>query len=567
MSGFFDAALFETRLPARFAPILSHIDAFMHDVVAAREGDADAASRLRAAHDALMVEGHLMWPDPDAVDQASAEAAFVSGALRVAHYDQTVHRADLPVVDTAGSLTLSAFSGDLSAHSVEEIRAAVVRAFAPSEALLSAVDARISEETAQLELRHTLMAALDQGFPLTPGGDNRGTVDALFRAFYPEHPLHSGEVEVIRTATGLFFCIPYDGTRLTTRSEPDPAVTAFIGKLTHQHPSLSAHFPSFGSLRARDIPAPLLEQLAVVSGLSVEVVSETLPTMVVILPTGKVDQYIVHDAWGHGWQALLFRFEETYQRSAHYNRLPRLDERFTCLPGAPVEDISMREALAALPGSLEPWETFLQAATASRLYDTLGSLNAEVLADVVEYKFLAQNPEHVALMPSSSFVKEFPTKLDLTLLDMPAYYMRALQGFRRFAQTGGQIPGLIAALGGDPDEAARGLAAAAAHTEAWLSAVHGTWPASEADGEGLQVNTMSRVALNYLEMHALFNALYAELREADPQVRFADLLVFASAAFLEEDWARRFWLLDEFLVWFRELYGRFWAALTKADIS
>jgi len=562
MSGFLDRAFFEGSLPLRFGPLLEQLDGFMLDVARARAGDVDAVPRLRTSHSALMAGGLALWPELDAVDQASAEAAFVSGALRVAHYDQTVNVDGLPIVDTAGSQTLGGFSGDLGRMTSAEVRAAVIEAFSPSAELLEAVDARIAEERAQLQLRHRLMFGLEALHPLVAGGDNRAAVDDLFRAFYPEHPLHSGEVELIRTATGLFFCVPYDGTRLTTRDEEDEAVTAFIRKLTHAHPSLSAHFPSFGSLRAQDIPAPLAAAISAASGISEAEVCETLPTMVVILPTGKVDQYIVHDAWGHGWQALLFRFEETYQRSSRYNRLPRLDEPFG------TDGVTMREGLEGLRGGdVGAWERFLRAATASRLYDTLGSLNAEVLADVVEYKYLALNPEHVSLMPSSSYVKEFPTKLDLTLLDMPDYYKRALQGFRRFSETGGEIPGLVAALGGEPSSAAAALSAAASHTAAWLTSVHGTWPVSSSDGAVLRVNTMSRVALNYLEMHALINRMYADLRASDPQIGFGDLLVFSSAAFLEEDWSHRFWLLDEFLVWFPTMYHRFRRVLDGSDIS
>jgi hypothetical protein len=104
---------------------------------------------------------------------------------------------------------------------------------------------------------------------------------------------------------------------------------------------------------------------------------------------------------------------------------------------------------------------------------------------------------------------------------------------------------------------------AASHTASWLASAHGTWPTFSREGDVLRVNTMSRVALNYLEMHAHFNSLYDQLRASDPSVRFADLLVFSSAAFLERDWSRRFWLLDEFLSHFPSMYTRFMAALSR----
>src|SRR5678815_1244789 len=47
---------------------------------------------------------------------------------------------------------------------------------------------------------------------------------------------------------------------------------------------------------------------------------ETLMTMVSVLPTRLVDQYLVHDAWGHTWQEALSEFEWEYAL------LPKLDD-------------------------------------------------------------------------------------------------------------------------------------------------------------------------------------------------------------------------------------------------
>ena len=219
--------------------------------------------------------------------------------------------------------------------------------------------------------------------------------------------------------------------------------------------------------------------------------------------------------------------------------------------GAP--PVTLRAALEALsggdPAALEAW---LEAATATRLYDALANLTAEVLADVVEYKFLALNPEQVGLMPSSSFVKTFPTKLDLTLWDLPMYYDRALEGFQRLAAAPSEaVERLAAAWGVAPAV----VQTAATHTGAWLARVHGTDLTPEA--------TMGRVALAYLGMHVRLNALYARLRLADPGVGFADTLVFFLAAYQEEDWAARFWEIDGLIEAFEPLYRRFREALGR----
>ncbi|MFT5686253.1 MAG: hypothetical protein ACI8RZ_007209, partial [Myxococcota bacterium] len=320
MPCFADARLFDEILPSAYAPMLADMTAFMAAVEVARKSkDAPDITEVRRLHDILMAQARILLPPERTLSMDEAEAAFFSGGVRAARYRETV-LGEPPLVDTAGSKTLGSFEVDVDRAALD----AVHRAFSPDEAVRAVMADRLEEELSQLRLRQAIMAGLDQLFPMRPGADNDAAIDACVAALYPGHPLHSDEVEVIRTSTALFVCIPFSDGTLTTRDEP--RVRAFIEKLTDFHPSFSAHFPSFGSMTSGRVPAPLLEALAGATGLSAAILGETLPTMVVVLPSDKIDQYIVHDAWGHGWQALLFRFEETYQRVARYTSLPRLDD-------------------------------------------------------------------------------------------------------------------------------------------------------------------------------------------------------------------------------------------------
>ncbi|MDG1478353.1 MAG: hypothetical protein P8R54_02135 [Myxococcota bacterium] len=562
MPCFADARLFEPTLPLAYAPLLADMASFMAAVKTARASKSSAdIAEVRRLHDALMVQARILLPPERILPLADAEAAFFSGGIRASRYRETV-LGEPPLVDTAGSQTLSSFEVDVDAAALE----AVHRAFTPDAMVREATAARLEEELSQLRLRQAIMAGLDRLFPMRPEADNRAAIDACVAALYPGHPLHSDEVAVIRTSTALFVCIPFSDGVLTTRD--DPRIRAFIEELTDYHPSFSAHFPSFGSLTSGRVAAPLLAALAAETGLTESLLQETLPTMVVVLPTDKIDQYIVHDAWGHGWQALLFRFEETYQRVAGYTALPRLDQAVTrsgrtlTLRGVLEAQIARQVRGATLVTA--DWDAWLEAATAERLYDALSGLNAEVLADVVEYKYLALRPEDAALMPSSSFVKELPTKLDLTLLDMDYYYRCALAGFRRFGNREAAEDALVAALcaSGLPEaETAAVVDAFAGHVGAWLDGIHGAEVGFAVVDGVLQTNTFSRVALNYLGLHVQFNDLYAALMAQRGDVRFADLLVFSTAAYLEEDWEHHFWHLDAFLDHFPDLLARYEDAL------
>ena len=48
-----------------------------------------------------------------------------------------------------------------------------------------------------------------------------------------------------------------------------------------------------------------------------ELLSE-LASMVTILPLGEIDKYLVHDVWGHGWQAALLGFSSMYRGIASF---------------------------------------------------------------------------------------------------------------------------------------------------------------------------------------------------------------------------------------------------------
>jgi hypothetical protein len=549
-------------MPSATTELLASMATFQASVRRAKQDDVqDGPAVVRRQHDELMARARQQLPLDVSVSERMAEAAFFKGGVRAARYRDTVV-GDPPLVDTVGSHTLHRFQVDVDERAI----GAVHEAFATDRDATAQEDAGLERELSQLSVRGQVMAALDGLFPLVAHATTDDTVYALFSSFYPENPLISGEVKVVRTSTALYFCIPFDDEGLQTRA--DLKANLFIQTLTDFHPSHSAHFPSFGSLTAAAIPDALVAALAQGTGQTEARLRAILPTMVVVLPAEKVDQYIVHDAWGHGWQALLFEFEESYQRVAAYTDLPGLDASFERAEGAvtlwsclssQVAAVSAGEAIS--DAAFVPW---LRAATAERLYDALSGLHAEVLADVVEYKYVAMHPDARVWMPSSSFVAHLPTKFDLTLGDLPYYYERGIGAFERFVLDKGKQGRLLDELTdrGLPRDASQIVVAALASSMGrWLAEVHGRDILCDATDDGVVVNTFTRVALTYLSLHRSLNDLYARLLAQRGDVAFADLLVFSCAAFLEADWGKNFWHLEGFLRHFESLFVRYEAAL------
>jgi hypothetical protein len=567
MPHFVQNRLHDKALPAAYVPLLRALDRFIETSEEARrqrtlgiEADLDGLRRL---YDRAMPLARAHPVETAHIPDGTAIRAFAAGVLRALHYRDTV-LGGLPVVDLVGSRTLSDFDVDLDAEASDQVHAALRRAFGLDDAAFAELYATLDPELRDLEARQELVRALDGEHPLT--GDPDAASFALWDALFPGSPLRLGEVRVLRTGSSVFFCIPYADNALTDpvgdRTDAELAeVTRYLANLTKFHQRFLAHFPVFGAFRAERADPALMDRLQARTGLPRAKMLRKLTTMVTVLPTAEVDQYVVHDAWGHQWQAALFEFEDRYQEAATYSAMPDVHADFgghTLLGAA--------RSLADGHG-FEAYDAYLHAAFAHRLTVTLNGLFAEVLADIVEYKYLWLHPEHRDRMPSSSFFKERPTKLDLTLWDLPHYFGMAQRGFERLATTGGADLALALAAEGldDPDVAAQ----LADRTAGFLDEVYRTSLRYDPHDDRVHVNVFARVALQFATFQAHLDDLYDRLSarpvpEGLPLSRFQDLLVFTTASFLDASPLDHFWFTDDFVGGpFEPLFTRFVEALAE----
>ena len=162
------------------------------------------------------------------------------------------------------------------------------------------------------------MLALDREVPLrNPVGEPRDgsawrevdvRVAELFARLYRGSPLRPGEVGLVRTGTSLFFTCPLPGTPSHARAlaSRDGAARAEFERFAREFGEVRQrdyqNFPVFGFFRGEYVDPSLLDALASASGIPREEVERVLTTMVSVLPADELDQYVVHDAWGHQWQ-------------------------------------------------------------------------------------------------------------------------------------------------------------------------------------------------------------------------------------------------------------------------
>lgn len=559
--------LHERELPLGYLSLVRKLDRFIEDSEELRPrkkvAERSEVDALRQQHDELMAEALEFFGGGGAPTQKEdARRAFALGLLRCTHYEETV-MTDLELVDTCGSKTLTHFEVDtLQGHAGrEELRQFLHTELGFDDAEFDELAGSLRHELSSLALRQRIMRALEKRHSLANPKARDEATGRLFDEMYPGNPFRPGEVQVIRTGTSLFFCLPFEDLRLDhpgwderTDAEREE-IEQFLRRWSKFKQRYYAHFPVFGFFRGEEISPDLRSWLADELDETEDAIETALTTMVSILQSKDVDKYIVHDAWGHQWQSMLFRFENTYRSVAKYVNLPDLAWRASDDHDsfAEVIRVGLDEGVET---AVQHWNTYFRSSLDYRLLRSLAGLVAEVLADCVEYKFILLEPERQKNLLSSSFFKDLPTKLDLTLWDIPWYFKMALEGYVRLVEDEDVRHAVrdefLSTHSADPDAVDEVVAALAVRTGEMLDFEYRRSLHYEVEEETLVVNAFCRVALNFLAMQSTFNALYDDLRHRDAPSsagvrRFHDPLVFATASFFELDWYEHFWLVDEFL--------------------
>jgi hypothetical protein len=565
-----DSNLCELYVPAAWQEVLEELEAFVeleaqirHDP---QHAAADVRARLIQCHDRL-VERSAVLLEPQVMADLPADALvrlFARAVLLVVHVKQCIV-AEGDVLDTAGSRTLPLYEADFygDAEKLHLLHERLIERLGLSAAALREIEAQIDRDLEDAQRKQAVVRALREEFGLWAGAENLPRqVHRLFDALYPGVPLVEDEVRLIITSTLVFFCLPFEGQELTTRrfqslpAEEQRPIREFLERVNKFTQARFANFPAFGFLTPDQLDRGLADRLAARTGLPSETVARELAQAVTILPLDKLEMYVVHDVWGHGWQASMLSFERMYERMARYADPLELGERAVSAQGGGLafgDCFVYRNKLLELD---EPrFRRFVAGELAERLTVALSAVLAELVADVAEFKLLALDPAHRALLPSTSVLELYPSKLDLSLQDVPFYFGQATKVFRLWSKSAARRRATCEALvrrGADPADARAAVERAA---EIWEELAETDYapqlywePAS--DGR-VHVNVFTRVALNFLGIHRATLEAYRHLDDLTPASlplkSYRDLLILGAAVFFEADPPRNLWRVDEFL--------------------
>ncbi len=461
--------LFSAELPAGAGPAcaaLSRLAALTQEKKKAGEATSAATTEARAMYAELLlrVEG-LGHPDdaPSLGSSAELRGRFVESVLLWLEFCKT---SSVPSIDSVGTRSIRVFPIDLPPDETASARlkAALMSSQGLTPAELAAAEERVAKLTLTLHHKLALTSALGRELEAAGPPDQRGYVE-LMREFYGPLPLRPRDVDFVLTSTGIFFVLPIAGEQLDVpdwelRPEAERAeLSAFLKRIARENMTETWRFPAFGLLDAERLQPLLIERLSVGAGLPRETVQKTLITMVSILPKAELDQYLVHDAWGHTWQEVLNEFEWEYARLRSISE--PLSPGDGPIFGGPAV-AALGDAFEALDGSTVLHERrLLESAEADlrgRIQVGLSQALSEVLADFVEAKFSRLNPEHP--LPTSSLLDPQSMKLDLTIQDVLRQARRSSRPYRdlwskpaeqgrwvaALADRGLPAPGLVAAV-------------------------------------------------------------------------------------------------------------------------
>ena len=380
---------------------------------------------------------------------------------------------------------------------------------------------------------------------------------------------------MVKTSSALYFCLPTeqreDASAAKMSQRPKAYYEKFLRKIWEVEPF--AHFPVFGTFDAEDLDLTLRHEIAADTELPLELVTSTLTRMVGVLPLAELDKYLIHDTWGHQWQESLLDFEEPYTELTSFKRPLSLTEKASVLgEQTSFVDTFIKNETGAIELDPVKLQQFINAELYERAIIAFTPILAEMLADVVEYKFLELYPEQEHLLPSSSLLKAFPSKLDLTLVDLRTCFAHASEVFQNWIASEPiqqQLHKEICEKFDIPNDAVKHeelseiLSTAVKLCKAQLHSFYQSeWAWEQTENGDLKLNAFSFAALNFLRIHTALIQTYEDLSQIETPYGFKDTLVLAMGTFFEKKPQENIWELDSFLT---EAFLPRWKKLVAID--
>lgn len=535
----------------------------------ARQKDSSIASqRLAEIQAELQRFTHTIHHEPIPTHEipVAVREAFVEAAVREAFVEATVSLIPYQEIGgthwqgTLSSLTLEHYRPDPLPTALQDptINFQLCQLFQLSDNFAFHLQTRQQQVAQRLTQHKRIMAAaiasVQGSGTLTPTA-----ILQLFQALIGNLSMPIRAIDCIYTPLQLYFCLPYQDGRLYS-SNPDIAIPeelpeslqTFLQKLDDFTYQTFDRFPTFGPCDPANIDSDWCQALAQTTGESPADITRILSRAVGILPTHKMEAFLIHDVWGHHWQYLCTQFASDYAILKDCGQPLHAGET-AYTPDGPL-NCRMLFQLQGQQVQLDTYKAqlFFHGEVQQRLGLLFTHLIAEMIADAAEFKFVWDNPGHADQLLSSSVFKDHPTKLDLTLADIDFLFLQVLRPLldiqlSMFVDTSLEID--LLREWGQAGIAVDSLAlktslkgAIAALYQVFFQEYNATYLPTLVGDSSL----FAAIVSNLLYLQNVLNDLYTDPINKNA-VPFQDLLLLFVGCYCSSDSYAEFWTLDDVL--------------------
>ena len=485
-------------------------------------------------------------------------------------------------LDTLHSQSLDKFPIDMEGTDDEReiLFVALREAFAWTQAEIDAMHRKVVHLISGLRLKHAVTEILCTRLHTDAEMDDLdAAILRFFQSVYGAIPFRSGDVGVTITEASVNFGVWFQGAAVTRPGyEARPAeereqIQTFLTSL-RKASWRTDRFPGFGHFDEEVVSEVLVSEVTQTlraipefAGVREQVVLQTLCTMFTCFSAHESEKYLIHDTWGHCWQQSLCEFEWSYYDLAFVREdlSPTTGVRFARLAA----DQALASAFEVADGTVQlnrdRAREIIEAELRGRIAVCVNAVVAEMLADLVEHKFIRYAGRHGDLMKSSSMFRDAPLKIDLTYQDIGFHLSFWRRPFRRIVRkaacreqlaeqlqaTGLPEPGLLQAVEALAEVIGEFDAVAFRPKYELKSLAEDRLAIDIPRRLFLAALTVDRAVGDYLEQG---DAHYQVMQEKNPHaprwhcpLASMDLLLVTVAWMYEQDREMNFWHLDELI--------------------
>lgn len=464
----------------------------------------------------------------------------------------------LPVIDTLHTPTLASYRADWNGtdQEAETIRASIqqkqdirIEHWLREKEILD-VDLEDTRDKSRLVAAIRALYELDRNPDLQKQNANR-----LLCRLFPELEGAFSDCHIAVSATLFYFVLPDIFCDEEPMNSNHAGFASFRSRLKKFKQWQFSQFPMFGFLRGDEVDPLLIEELADASGLAPSYIRRELGRVIGFLPLAFAERYLVHDVWGHGWQASMLRLEGLYQQLAAF------DQNFDWNSTVVMSDRSKLRLSDCLHRTHSGWKInderfaeYMQLWIWNRIPTAMTPLIAELVADLFEHKIYWTDPHLYPNLQTTSILPNVPAKLDLMLEDLNIYFKQIFKALDLFCQRSSYRQRFVSEMVTDGikrEDAERIVEEIKTRIE--------NWRMHEVASKRLVAKNRGEIEVNlygYLEHHiTLLSAIssivarqIADLSTATAGMRrWNDWFALLIAVYFEQDPAEHFWKLPQFL--------------------